>query len=338
MIRELSSQSQILVVHDGHTGHLNPSLAIGEILEQQFRNSYETLKVPVNLGNSMVSLLKRLSWFPRLFRVMAKLIFGAAPVHIAQYRLIVCSGMSNLLYSAYLSQEFDIPLAFSGDIGSFNEHLIHWTISALAQPTQVEQIILPTLPVRKKFIELRAQPHCGEASLLLGGPTHEYPFTQADYLNIIRHFDFFVQAYNIQGYIVCSRRTPAFNSRIKKYLKTSALKFVSINDTTPIEHLVARSKYIFVTEDSSTMLSEAIQSGRIVRSVCLNPEHNNLLIEKYLHNHLIQRQPANQPFYTDERFPYIADLDLIRPLGSHFRNYLLFDDHYAPYDLRRKFA
>ena len=243
----------------------------------------------------MVSLLKRLSWFPRLFRVMAKLIFGAAPVHIAQYRLIVCSGTSNLLYSAYLSQEFDIPLAFSGDIGSFNEHLIHWTISALAQPTQVEQIILPTLPVRKNL--LNSVPNltvvrqvCYWAALPTNIPLHKQTILTLSVILI------FVQAYNIRGYIVCSRRTPAFNSRIKKYLKTSGLQFVSINDTTPIEHLVARSKYIFVTEDSSTMLSEAIQSGRIVRSVCLNPEHNNLLIEKYLHNHLIQRQPANQPF------------------------------------------
>ena len=214
MIRELSGQSQILVVHDGRTGHLNPSLAIGEILEQQFRNSYETLKVPVNLGNSMVSLLKRLSWFPRLFGVMAKLIFGAAPVHIAQYRLIVCSGMSNLLYSAYLSQEFDIPLAFSGDIGSFNEHLIHWTISALAQPTQVEQIILPTLPVRKNLLNsvlnlTVVRQVCYWAALPTNIPLHKQTILTLSVILI------FVQAYNIQGYIVCSRRTPAFNSRIK---------------------------------------------------------------------------------------------------------------------------
>ena len=42
MIRELSGQSQILVVHDGRTGHLNPLLQ----LERFLNNSLEILMKP----------------------------------------------------------------------------------------------------------------------------------------------------------------------------------------------------------------------------------------------------------------------------------------------------
>lgn len=338
MTQEHFSQSQILIVHDGRVSHLNTALAIGEILEQQFKSTYQLLRIPHRLGTLGMGMFKRLSWFPALFQAAANLIFGTAPAHLSQYRLIVCSGMSNLLYSAYLSQQFHIPLVYSGDIQNFNEHLIHWTITALSQPTQVEQIILPTPPVRRKFTQLQAQPHCGEAILLLGGPTDEYPFSPADYLDIIRHFDHFVQSHAAQGYVVCSAHTPAFNAQIRRYLNASALELIGTDLPVPLERLLARSKYIFVTEDRLAMLSEAIQSGRIVHSICLDPAQSHPLIKKYLHNHLLQRQAANQPFHTEEHFPFIADLDLRRPIGSHFRDYLLFDRRYAPHDLRRKYA
>lgn len=73
---------------------------------------------------------------------------------------------------------------------------------------------------------------------------------------------------------------------------------------------LTKSHYIFVTEDSVTMLAEAIHTGRVVTSICFNEQVISSLISKYLDLHLIQRKTAAQIKSTANIFSQIEQQDM----------------------------
>lgn len=65
-----------------------------------------------------------------------------------------------------------------------------------------------------------------------------------------------------------------------------------------------------MTEDSVTMLAEAIHTGRVVTSICLNEIVCSGLISKYLELKLIQRKTATQITSTENKFSQIELHDM----------------------------
>ena len=67
-------RNKVLVIHDNRVGHLNPSIAVSEMIEKSFFLQAELFQIPF-LSKHLVSLFKKLSNFPRLFTAAARLIF-----------------------------------------------------------------------------------------------------------------------------------------------------------------------------------------------------------------------------------------------------------------------
>ena len=257
----------VLIIHDERKGHLHPAMAVAEILEQQYALKPIAFRLPITLKKTMISMMKKLSYFPFMFQLFGKLLFKIQPPHPEQYQAIVCSGMPNLIYAAWLARQWNIPLIYAGGTRKFNPELIDRIICTVPEQHHAEQIIIPTCPVLKKFSNVSAIVPQAQACLLLGGPTREYAFSLDDYQNLIEHFHQFCLQHHFRGKVVMSRRTPNLPDDI--VMRFPQIDLIPMDANIAIDSIMLNSQFIFVTADSVSMLSEALQTGRSVISVHL---------------------------------------------------------------------
>ncbi|NNG77266.1 hypothetical protein HLH10_13455 [Acinetobacter sp. ANC 4277] len=312
----------VLLIHDQRAGHLNPSLGIVDSLEKAYTTTLQKIITP-NIKKWQISLLKKLSWYPSLFDIFASFIFKNIKP-ITQTDCIVCSGMPNLLYGIFVSRRLKVPLFYAGDLRKVNGQLVNCTITALEQNTTSDQVVLTTPPVKKDFFTLQQdQLDQTTALLILGGPTDEHPFAYDDFEKIIDKFIAFCTQNQLKGLITNSRRTPNLDSYFQKthIPENIQLHLVQINNALSLVQLIQQATYIFVTEDSTSMLAETIQSGRYVSSIYTVASTLENLNEKYLQQHLMSRQNLKETFQLPNH-KNTVDLDLTTPIIQAFKHHL----------------
>lgn len=118
------------------------------------------------------------------------------------------------------------------------------------------QIIIPTGAVPSKITRLVNIPSNHEACLLIGGPTHEYPFTELDFIQMIENFVQFSELHKFKATVVCSRRTPTLTSKTISYLQRKILNSYALNP---------QPQFVMYSNVANSYLSP-----RTVQPCCLN--------------------------------------------------------------------
>lgn len=308
-----SNNKSVLVIHDGRKGHLHPSLAVAEIIQEKYQCVLQNYPQPYHLNKKLISILKKVSHFPYVFKLFGQLIFKAEPENMKNVEVIICSGMPNLIYAAYLAYKYNILLLYVGNLRAFNDQFIDLSITALPQNVNCKQIILNTPPVSSKFSAIIPQQN-HHAILLLGGSTKEYPFSKQQLIEIITNFSHFVQKQKLKGNIIFSRRTPELNLDALSFISTQNINLIDQQQNIEVCKQMTQSKFIFVTEDSITMLAEAIHTGAIVTSICLDESKIPDLIAKYLDKSYIQRKSIQHLEQIIERPSAFKRIEFTQPL------------------------
>ena len=118
-------------------------------------------------------------------------------------------------------------------------------------------------------------------TLILGGPTKHYEYSKENILQIFDLFNNLVEKNNLQGIIIPSMRTP------KKIIELSSVKLSSnslvIDNIDKKAYLSALSlaKYIAVTCDSTSMISEAALTGKPIYVADIPAKKNDHRIKKF---------------------------------------------------------
>ena len=118
-------------------------------------------------------------------------------------------------------------------------------------------------------------------TLILGGPTKHYDYSKENILKIFDLFNNLVEKNNLQGIIIPSMRTP------KKIIELSNVKLSShslvLNNIDKKAYLSALSlaKYIAVTCDSTSMISEAALTGKPIYIADIPTKKNDSRIKKF---------------------------------------------------------
>ncbi len=312
----------VLLIHDQRAGHLNPSLGVYDCLETAYTTTLDKVETP-SIKKWQISMLKKLSWYPPLFDFCSTIFFKK--FHSKQnIDCIICSGMPNLLYGIFVSRRLKVPLFYAGDLRKVNGQLVNCTITALEQNTASDQVVLATPPVKKDFINLQQdQLDQTTALLILGGPTDEHPFTYDDFEKIIDKFIAFCTQNQLKGLITNSRRTPNLDRYFQKTKipENIQLHLVQTKNALSLVQLIKQATYIFVTEDSTSMLAETIQSGRFICSIYNSKSILEPLNQKYLQHKLMQRQNLAADFQHPDCKNTQA-LDLTRPIVQAFKRNL----------------
>ena len=138
-----------------------------------------------------------------------------------------------------------------------------------------------------KFISEKGIEGIKFSLLVLGGDGIGYTYTKREWIELIDNFSSFCETKESNPLFITSRRTPKeIENLIKERFEVSmSVLFHSEKARGKFDHLLYLAHDIFVTEDSSTMISEAISSGKKVASIFPQnikaPEKYSQIIMKY---------------------------------------------------------
>jgi len=288
---------QIWLLSDGAPGHLSQSRGLADAVGRF---------VPVQV--TVVELKVRLRWLKSLGRKLLPLVVGplapwlrrqvyAMPLPAGQPDLLVSSGGNTLLASALLAQEFAVPNLYSGTLKGYpHQHYSRiYSVTSLGVPNN---LVLPLPPVPENLSKpLPAAPADAPWLLLIGGDGAGYRYTEADWRALAAAVNRLGQERGIRWLLTTSRRTgTAAEALLQRLLDPALLVEAVYYGQTPrpvVRDFLARCGGVWVSEDSLTMVAEAIYSGRPVRSLRpkqIQPEVNDdLALASYAERGLLVR-------------------------------------------------
>jgi mitochondrial fission protein ELM1 len=117
--------------------------------------------------------------------------------------------------------------------------------------------------------------------LILGGPTKHYDYSNENILNIFNLFNDLIKKNNLQGIVVPSMRTPENIIELSKNkLSTNSLIIDNVDKKAYLSAL-SLAKYIAITCDSTSMISEAALTGKPIYVADIPAKKNDHRIKKF---------------------------------------------------------
>lgn len=300
------SMPTLISLYDEKAGHNNAVKAVEQMLNAQYH--FPTFSIHTTpLKKWVISLSKKLLSFPKIIHyLLTPYLYNTIITPILEYSqqyqsthfIILCSGMNNVIIAHYaksyiqqIQPQIKIHVHYFGalrGLDSANLDLVANTLDS----TQSNHVKLPTPPVRHHFIETRYKPFIAQKVLLiLGGATQNYPFIEQDWLHILTGIHTYAQKYHLSVDVITSRRTPLSTHEIQQSIQQLQLNCINqvYDNTTSLAELIADYELLFVTEDSVSMVSETINTGRSV--ITLYPQNTTTepLILEYAHQNWLTR-------------------------------------------------
>ena len=117
--------------------------------------------------------------------------------------------------------------------------------------------------------------------LVLGGPTKHYEYSDKNISNIFDLFNDLVKKNNLQGIVVPSIRTPANIIDLAKNKLGEKSLVIDTVDKKAYLSALSLAKYISVTCDSTSMISEAALTGKPIYIADIPAKKNDKRIKKF---------------------------------------------------------
>jgi len=296
---------QIWVLSDGKPGHYNQSLAVAKALESLMPATVHT--VPVKVGKVGKYLLRGLlnrQWGRMLLK---RFISSKAVTYFYDVKLpegtpdiVVSSGKDTSMLNALLGICYGAKTLYVGHPKKLDNRLFTHvlTVLDLGFDNQIVLDVAPTLPYEGDIEAFCTQYgldlDATYWSMLIGGDGAGYAYTSEEIDKLIA----FVNATSerVQWLVTTSRRTPkAFEARMQAQMKTAVFVAYNQHPQKVIGGFLALSQRVFVTEESASMVSEAVASGKPVvtlvpRSYHADDDYCRILKTFESRSHL-QRQP-----------------------------------------------
>jgi len=265
---------KVLILSDGRPGHFNQTLAVAEAIKKidavevkyievkvkkfgkYFLRTFLNTKLGKKLSKSAY-LLNRISWFYEGYT------WDQKP------DIIISAGKDTSLLNALLALSYGSKNFFIGHPKKLDHHLFTaiLTVLDLGYDNQIVLDVAPTRPYRgdlKEFshkynLDLQGTYY----TLLIGGDGSGYQFTSED----IEHLISFVNATEdkVKWLVTTSRRTPkVYEEKMEKEMNTECFIAFNKNPQKVVAGFLELSSAVFVTEESASMVSEAVASGKPV--------------------------------------------------------------------------
>ena len=118
-------------------------------------------------------------------------------------------------------------------------------------------------------------------TLVLGGPTKYYNYSNNNMLDIFSKINKRLKENNLQLVIIPSNRTPKKTIQLaKEYFSEGCIVIDKVDKSAYLSSL-ALAKYIIVTCDSTSMISEAALTGKPLYVAMIPPLRNDTRFEKF---------------------------------------------------------
>ena len=310
---------KILVIKDDKPGHYNQT----EGLILYLKEIYEDLEVEyiqVEIKSKLTRKILRflLNTFPNFFteNSLKYLSFFYKKCNIPKSKpdLIISTGGNTSNLNAWLSKVYKCKNILNGALRGLKEELFTYvsTVIDLGYKNQIILDVAPNTITKEKLLEKSEEflklhslnSNQKYYTLLIGGNGAGYKYDDKFYDSLINFVEKLSKEKNIKWLITTSRRTPLeIENKLEEKLKGCYSYFVAYNkkEEKILLAFLGLSEAIFVTEDSSSMISEAISSSKDVFTI--GNEYSNAdenyknILKKFESNNQIIRLKS---FYLEE--------------------------------------
>ena len=300
---------RILILSDGKDGHLNQSIGIAEILRDRIELSYDIheARLKLNFLRGLIHIvIKKLSKKFDLINV-EKILNLYKKIDIEKYHLIVSTGGSLRILSAALARKYNIKNIHNGSLRGFSSNYFTANISIdkTNDPSAIHTLIPPN-----KFKPLKYFKKKNRVLFLIGGNGSGYKIKKRDIKTLCKNIQKYSSENKLSPIIVTSRRTKKSHEEI---LKTKLINFYDNESIWYHENklkldlamLFKSIDLIFVSEDSSSMISESICSGLPVYTIAPIRKKQNLshtkMLQRYESQGFIKRLNFDSDFKKETK-------------------------------------
>ena len=302
---------KVLVIKDDKPGHYNQTEGLILYLKEIFDNveiEYIEIEIKSKLTRKILRLL--LNTFPNSFtqNTIKYLSFFYKKYTIPKNKpdLIISTGGNTSNLNVWFSKVYKCKNLLNGALRGLKEDLFTYitTVIDLGYKNQVILDVAPSL-ITNEGLKNKASDFAKinkldlnkiYYSLLIGGNGAGYTYDNKFYDDLILFIKNVSKKDNIKWLITTSRRTPQdIENKLKDELKDYYSYFVAYNkkEEKILLPFLGLSNKIFVTEESSSMISEAISSQKSVYTIGLKaaqPDENYLrILNKFESKNLIKR-------------------------------------------------
>jgi len=153
--------------------------------------------------------------------------------------------------------------------------------NVLTSKGAIHYLTLEEIKDCKNYLEDKIDKNKDVISLILGGPTKYYSYKEENIINIFSKIKKNLIENNLQLIVIPSNRTPKNTINFaKEYFDKNRLVVENVDKQAYLSSL-ALSKYIVVTCDSSSMISEAALTGKPIYVGILPSLKNDYRFQKF---------------------------------------------------------
>ena len=318
---------KVMILSDGVPGHFNQSKGVSKLIAEQI-NFIEEIKILEPKFFIFRSFIKILSRYlcKSLNKPRATLIQSFyKKIDIDNCDLIIAAGGNTAAFSAAISMLTGIPNIQLGSPRGIHSNFFNAHLTIERYFDTPSNIVLDITP------NLYSPSICNDASdnlssensclLLMGGNGIAHTYSNEEWEYLLKNIKSFVKIHNAELVIVTSRRT---DSKIEKLFRKELFGFYSNRSiwfnlggkNANLAKLLGNACKVFVTEDSTMMISESISSGKKVTTLYPKNIHAPVRyrkhIQKYIDLDLIDSQSISSPLNLELGIDNIDKINLIR--------------------------
>ena len=298
------TKKTVWLLSDGLAGHYNQSIGICNAIQSHLPD--KPLIINVRIRYKLLRPLMRLiaNRAPQLLGLKAfSFFYKHEPLPSTIPKLIISAGGNTLFSNISLSAAYQATNIFSGTLKGYEPSHVSKIFTVTPLRTSRNNIILDLPPANiQQFSNSKPTNPKPCYALLIGGNGAGYQYTEQDWRQLSTAMEIIAKRDKITWQLTTSRRTgkeieQLLKSIINKEILTEAIWF-SLSPQKVINRFLKESRTIFCTEDSLTMVSEAIYSHKPVVTLqpeSMRPDNNDAqALNKYKEKKFIIRSPIKQ--------------------------------------------
>jgi mitochondrial fission protein ELM1 len=300
----------VLVIKDDKPGHYNQTEGLILQLKEVYTEvNIEYIEIEIKsklLRKFLRVLLNNFTSFFQKKKNLHYLSFFYKSFKLPENKpdLVLSTGGNTSNFNVWITKAYNCKNILNGALRGLKEELFTYitTVVDLGYKNQIILDVAPSIITTKKLYD-SSQEFINEKkidttktyySLLIGGNGSGYSYDNEFFDDLINFVKKISLEQNISWLITTSRRTPLENEiKLQKELENHSSYFVAYNlkEEKVLLPFFALSKKIFVTEESASMISEAISSCKPVFTIKpknINDNRNyQIILEKFKKEKLI---------------------------------------------------
>ena len=266
----------IWVISEGSPGHICQSIGLADALS--CLTDCRTVKVDARENirgwlRSSVKFTMKICGGAVSESFLRKIADIEIPEDAGDPDLLICSGGKSVFAAKALSVKHDAPLVFVGERKHFPSEWFHTIVSPVPAESADNVIDVEVIPtgVTPEMIAKRGLREKGLWCMIIGGASRSHHFKESDWRALAEGMNALAVRENVRWLLTTSRRTGAEAEAVMKDVLDDAFLEDAIwwseKPRRELYDFMSRSECLCVTQDSVTMVTESVSSGRPVVSV-----------------------------------------------------------------------